>query len=124
LDLTCFCGHRRLQRAFNKAGIRHGDIAPRNVLRTPNGTLRLIDFGYSMLVTERHPKPVPIAAGDSMGTAGGDAWTASDLIPASIRQVTRAKRNKPLVVEKPQALAALQARDWVAMQPSNLLFNV
>ena len=40
---------RRLERTFKKAGVDHGDIAPRNVLCDKDGTLRFVDFGYSML---------------------------------------------------------------------------
>ena len=34
---------------FLEEGILHGDIRPANVLRGPDGKLRLIDFGYSTL---------------------------------------------------------------------------
>jgi len=40
---------RRFRQAFEKAGICHGDIRPPNVLRAPDGTLRLVDFGISTL---------------------------------------------------------------------------
>jgi serine/threonine protein kinase len=41
---------RNLERTFLAAGVEHRDIRPANVLRAADGTLRLIDFGYSMLV--------------------------------------------------------------------------
>ncbi|KAK7006120.1 hypothetical protein R3P38DRAFT_2793888 [Favolaschia claudopus] len=34
---------------IHRAGILHGDLAPRNVLRGSDGTLNLIDFGFSSL---------------------------------------------------------------------------
>jgi serine/threonine protein kinase len=40
---------RDLENKFSAAGIRHGDIRPPNVLRGPDGGLRLIDFGFSTL---------------------------------------------------------------------------
>ena len=49
-----FSGHRRITRAFKRAGIDHCDIAPRNVLRDANGTLRFIDFEYSVLKGEKN----------------------------------------------------------------------
>ena len=47
------CGHRRFRQAFEEAGICHGDIAARNVLRSPDGRLRLVDFGISTLKKRR-----------------------------------------------------------------------
>ena len=40
---------RDLKNKFSAAGICHGDIRPPNVLRGPDGGLRLIDFGFSTL---------------------------------------------------------------------------
>jgi len=45
----------RFRQAFEEAGIRHGDIAARNVLRSPDGRLRLVDFGISTLMKKRRP---------------------------------------------------------------------
>lgn len=47
---------RQLTRTFKRAGIDHGDTRPANVLRKPDGSLRLIDFECSLIIT---PKPTP-----------------------------------------------------------------
>jgi len=41
---------RDIEDAFLAAGVCHGDIRPRNVLRGSDGRLRLVDFGFSTLV--------------------------------------------------------------------------
>ena len=41
--------YRDLENKFSAAGVRHGDLRPPNVLRGPDGRLRLIDFGFSTL---------------------------------------------------------------------------
>jgi len=45
---------RDLEHTFLAAGVEHRDIRPANVLRAADGRLRLIDFGYSMIVEPRN----------------------------------------------------------------------
>jgi len=40
---------KRIENIFLEEGILHEDIRPPNVLRGPDGKLRLIDFGYASL---------------------------------------------------------------------------
>jgi serine/threonine protein kinase len=49
------CSHRQFRQAFEEAGICHGDIAARNVLRSPDRRLRLVDFGISTLMKKQRP---------------------------------------------------------------------
>lgn len=44
--------------ALNARGVLHGDIHPRNVLVTQTGTIRLVDFGMSRLLSHA-PSPDP-----------------------------------------------------------------
>ncbi len=47
-----------LQRAFEH-GMVHRDIKPHNLVRTPDGVVKILDFGLARLVSETSPSPLP-----------------------------------------------------------------
>jgi serine/threonine protein kinase len=47
-----------LQRAFEH-GMVHRDIKPHNLMRTPQGVVKILDFGLARLMSETRPSPLP-----------------------------------------------------------------
>jgi anti-sigma factor RsiW len=46
-----------LQRAFEH-GMVHRDIKPQNLMRTPQGVVKILDFGLARLMSENNPSPL------------------------------------------------------------------
>ena len=65
-----------LQRAFEN-GMIHRDIKPHNLMRTPEGVVKILDFGLARLMSETNP---------ALSSPGRDAFS-EDASPASLTQL-------------------------------------
>jgi len=61
---------RQALQILQEAGIVHGDLTPRNILMTPQGQIRIIDFG---LAAERGSH-APYLRGQRLGVSRGDRY--------------------------------------------------
>lgn len=57
-----------LQDAF-ESGLVHRDLSPRNLMRTEDGTIKLLDFGLALVFGQQNPAEILGASGMLMGSA-------------------------------------------------------
>lgn len=123
LDILEQCGHAL--EAAHQRGLVHRDVKPGNILVTPNGQVKITDFGIAKAVDA-----APVTrSGMVMGTAhyiapeqagGGDAGPASDVYSLGVVGYECLAGRRPYLSDNAVTVAMMHIRDPLPPLPGDV----